>query len=306
LTVPDLELSYVYPFEVVTIAIATLGPAYLALYAIPNLKFIKTQYIAALGLGLAIWFFFDTMGDANEIDVNNALYPVSYFGGWYHIALITCFAFGIVMLAVFDHLASIKNVESIQEVKVADAANGSRDLRYLIFVPIAIAAVMGIHGFAEGFSYGATVAFVPGSPAPLQLLLDAFSPGIALPEAYAPLISYPLHKLLEASIIACAYTVFIQRNDMVPKARWHLPVLGLLFGGTSIVGSAIGYFDPVADITFFYAFGVTSALYAFIRLGEGWAKGKKYGGVFPGYLDMKAFIFLGLGFFLLYFAALLH
>jgi hypothetical protein len=299
-------MSYIYPFLVATITAATLGPAYLALYVIPNLKFIKTQYIAALGLGFAVWFFFDTMGDANEVDVNAALYPVNLFGGWYHIALIACFVFGIAMLAVFDHFASIKPPEDSPQEGAVNPASKAKDLRYLIFVPIAIAAVMGIHGFAEGFSYAATLATVPGSPPPLQTLLDAFSPGIAIPEAYTPLISYPLHKLFEASIIACAYTVFIQRNDVIPKAKWHLPVLGLLFGLTSVIGSSLGYFDPAANITYFYAFGVTSALYAFARLGEGWAKGTKFAGVFPAYLDMKAFIFLGLGFFLLYFVALLH
>lgn len=293
-------MAYIWGFIVLAIAGSTLIPAYIALYGISSLKFIQTKYIAALGLGFAIWFFFDTMGDANEIDVNAALYPISYFGGWYHIALIATFAGGIAALAIFDHFAGIRpsQTEGVEDApKVA---------KYLVFVPIAIAAVMGIHSLGEGWSYGATVSFVPGSPPPMNLLLDAFSPGISLPEAYSPLISYPLHKLFEAGIIACTYTVFIQRNDAVPKAKWHLPVLGLLFGLTSVIGAALGYYFTQVDVTFFYAFGVTAALYAFIRLGEGITKGRRFAGIFPAYLGAKVFVAMGVGFFLLYFAALLH
>jgi hypothetical protein len=288
-----------YAFEVAAIAGATLIPAYVALYLVTNLRFIQTKYIAALGLGLTIWFFFDTFGDADELDVNGALYPISYFGGWYHVSLIVTFVLGIAALAIIDHFAAIAS--DVSGASRADQTSYTKNLKLLIFVPIAVAAVMGIHGLGEGWAYGATSSSVSGTS-----LLDAFSPGIAPPEAYSPLISYPLHKFFEASIIGCVYVAFIQRDNLVPKEKWHIPVLGLLFGLTSVIGASIGYFYVSFDVTYFYAFGVTSALYAAIRLGEAISKAKGFGFAVPAYLGGKVFLALGIGFFLLYAAALLH
>jgi hypothetical protein len=288
-----------YGFAIIAIAGATLIPAFMGLYLIANLKFIQTKYIAALGLGLTIFFFFDTFGDADELDVNGALYPISYFGGWFHISLILVFAFGIAVLAIIDHLAAISPDAS--SLSQPSGSSNTKNLRLLIFVPIAVAAVMGIHGLGEGWAYGATSSSISGTS-----LLDAFSPGIALPEAYSPLISYPIHKLFEAAIIGCVYVAFIQRNNLVPKEKWHIPVLGLLFGLTSVIGASIGYFYVSFDVTYFYAFGVTSALYAAIRLAEAMTKAKGLGFAVPAYLGGKVFLALGIGFFLLYIAALLH
>ena len=112
---------------------------------------------------------------------------------------------------------------------------------------------MGIHGLGEGWDFGSAVAGVAPSD-----LVSAFG-------GYSPLVSYPLHKFLEATIIGIVYLIYVQRSTIAERAKWHLPVLGLLFALTSVIGAAIGYFVSL-DTTFFFAFGVASALYAMIRL----------------------------------------
>ena len=82
-----------------------------------------------------------------------------------------------------------------------------------------------------------------------QSLTDAFG-------GLSAVASYPLHKALEATIIAAVYTVYVGRNSAAAKAIWHLPVLGLLFGLPSVIGSVFGYYISL-DTTYFYAFGVT-------------------------------------------------
>ncbi|MHB1909225.1 MAG: hypothetical protein ACYCQJ_10215 [Nitrososphaerales archaeon] len=277
-----------YGLAVLVIGLGTLLPAYLALYLITRLKFLQTKTISALGLGLSFFFLIDTFNDASELDVNSAFYPD--FGGWYHVSLILAFLFGIVALAIFDHFGVPKVAK--------DSAR--TNLGLVVLAPIAVAAVMGIHSFAEGWSFASVASGVPGND-----LVNAFAPGIPTPAAYEPLISYPVHKFLEASIVACLYVILVQRNKNVSKAKWHLPLLGLLFGFTSVIGASIGYFFSF-DLTYFYAFGVTAAIYAIIRLAEGITKGEGDSAVTPSYLGAKVFLGVSAGFFLLYVAALLH
>ena len=277
-----------YGLVLLVMALGALLPAYVALYLITNLKSLQTKTISALGLGLSFFFLIDTFNDASELDVNNAFYP--NFGGWYHVSLILVFLIGIAVLAIFDHFGVPKVAK--------DSAR--TNLGFLVLAPIAVAAVMGIHSFAEGWSFASVASGVQGND-----LVNAFAPGIPTPAAYAPLISYPVHKFLEASIVACLYVILIQRNSNVPKAKWHLPLLGLLFGFTSVIGASIGYFVSF-DLTFFYAFGVTAAIYAIIRLAEGITKGEGDSPVIPSYLGAKVFLAVSVGFFLLYVAALLH
>ena len=121
----------------------------------------------------------------------------------------------------------------------------------------------------------------------------------------APLASYPLHKFLEASIVAAVYAAFVGRSEVSTKAKWHLPVLGLLFGMPSVIGAAIGYYVSF-DTTYFYAFGVTAALYAALRLAEATHPQFKISEKDPSYLGGKIFVAILIGFLLLYGVALLH
>ena len=296
-------MPLIFGLAVGGIAVGTLIPAYIALYLFPNLKSVPTRYLAALGIGLTFWFWTDTIGDATYLDVNAAAWPPAAFGGLYHFLVIFAFVLGIVALAVFDHFAvptsslyeAVPNsVNTASGASVDTVATGFAT-GALFFVPVAVAAVMGIHGLGEGWDFAGVAAGVSGSTD----LISAFG-------GWNPIVSYPMHKFFEASIVSITYTIYVERNSIAKKAKWQLPVLGLLFGLTSVIGSMIGYFVSL-DTTFFYAFGVTSGMYASIRLAGPLVLGTRgSAGTLPSYLGSKTFLFVGIGFFLLYIAALLH
>ena len=271
-----------YALTVLGILGATLVPVYIALYLVTNLRAIPTRYLAAAGAGLVFWFFFDTLGNAAQLDVNQ-----SFTGGSSHVGVVIAFVAGISVLGLFDHFAVPRPTE---DVKASASANGSNS-KTLFLIPLGVAVVMGIHGFAEGWDFGSAAAVVSGNT-----LTEAFG-------GLSPLVSYPIHKFLEASIIAIVYLAFVVRGNTT--AKWHLPVLGLLFGLTPVIGASIGYYVS-QDTTFFYAFGVTAALYSALRLVEAIQPQFKIGNGNPSYLGGKIFVALVIGFFLLYGAAMLH
>jgi hypothetical protein len=285
-----------YALTVGGIAVATLIPTYIALYAVSSLRTVSLKYVGALGMGLTFWFFYDTMGDAGQLEVNSAIYPFSAFGGVYHFLVILAFVLGIAALAIFDHFAvpnKTAYVGAQSSLEGKTTTKNFSNVKILVFIPIGVAAVMGIHGLGEGWDFGSAAAGVAPSD-----LVSAFG-------GYSPLVSYPLHKFFEATIIGIVYLIYVQRSNIAERAKWHVPVLGLLFGLTSVIGATIGYFVPL-DTTFFYAFGVTSALYAMIRLAAPLVYPGEAAQIIPSYLGAKTFFALAVGFFLLYIAALLH
>ena len=285
-----------YALSVFGILAVTLIPVYVALYVVSNLRQIPTRYIAALGFGLTFWWFYDTMGDAASLDSNGAIYPFSAFGGLSHFSLILTFAAGIAALAIFDYFAVPRPLPFSGSIETQNTkSRGGSMTSYattLILIPVGVAAVMGIHGLGEGWDFASAAAAVPTSN-----IVDAFGGVNAI-------ISYPLHKLFEGTIIACVYTAFVARSN-APKAKWHIPVLGLLLGFTSVIGAAIGY-NVSFDTTYFYAFGVTAGFYAVIRLAEAVNLRFKLGETAPTFLGWRIFLVIGIGFFLLYTAALFH
>ena len=118
------------------------------------------------------------MGDAAQLDVNQ-----SFTGGAAHVGVLIAFIAGVATLALFDHFAVPASSNEIN--------NGGKAL---FLIPVAVAAVMGIHGLGEGWDF-ASVAHIATS----QSLADAFG-------GLSALASYPMHKALEASIIATLYT----------------------------------------------------------------------------------------------------
>lgn len=277
-----------YAFTIGGIAAATLIPAYIALYFICNLKFVPLKYIAALGFGLTFWFFIDTINDAALLDVNSSVASLSDFGGWTHVGLIFVSILGLTALALFDHYA-------LQGAIRSSYSNS----KFLFLIPVAIAAVMGIHSLGEGWDFGGTAVSVTTNSVSFSSLAGAFGGVLSL-------ISYPLHKFLEASIVATVYSCYVFRAKTSSKdARWQILVLGLLFGGPSIIGSSLGYFIAF-DTTYFYAFGATAALYAALRLVGPMSSSFDPLSKASMYFDWKLFAAIGFGFFLLYSAALLH
>jgi len=272
---------------------ATFIPVYLALYLLSKLSASNIKYVAAAGIGLTFWFFFDTMGDAVSLDANNSIYPFDLFGGLPHWGLIIAFILGVTALAIFDHVAVPGPSRS--------SRNGGGEWYSMAFViPAALALVMGIHGLGEGWDASSAVAAAPvNSSDILTALTQAFG-------TYSAVASYPMHKFLEASIVGAVYACYVTMTGGAVKAkRWHIPLLGLLFAGPSVVGAGLGYFITL-DTSYFYAFGVTSALYAAVRLAGPLVSDFKVGVNAPSYLGPKVFASMALGFFLLYTAALLH
>ena len=260
------------------------------MYLISNLKFVHIRYIAAAGVGLTIWFFYDTMGNAGSLDEQYSVSPFSAFGGLPHFALIAAFLAGIATLAIFDHYAvPLSNMS--QSVKQHIGGQYSKSL---FLIPAAVAAVMGIHGLGEGWDFGSGAALTSTAD-----LTSAFG-------NLASAISYPLHKFFEAGIVAALYTCYVARtNGSVKTSWWQIPVLGLLFSLPSVIGVSIGYFVAFNTV-YFFAFGVSSALYAALRLVEPTNLKFKIGENAPSYLGSKIFLAMSIGFFLLYSATLLH
>lgn len=272
-------------------ALATLVPAFAALYLVPSLKGVRLRYLAAAGAGLALWFLLDTMGDAAFLDAYCcSVYPPSLFGGVGHLALVGAFVLGFVVLAAFDRFAVPGRP------RPAGGAANARTLPFLI--PVAVAAVMGVHGLGEGW-----VAVSPVSSGPV-VSVGLWQALIATYGDVAALVSYPIHKFLEASVIAVLYTAYVSRAEGAEKERWwQVPLLGALFAGPSVVGAIAGYYASF-DTTYFFAFGVTAAFYALLRLSEPILPDFRERG--PSHLGTGVFAAMLAGFLLLYAAALLH
>lgn len=268
-----------FALSLVGILVATLIPTYIALYLVSNLRFVDTRYIAAFGFGLSMWFFFDTFNDSTQLDVN-----AGFGGGLYHIVIVVVFLIGISVLAIFDHFAV---------PRLATVTGTKPYWKELVLIPVAIASVMGIHGLAEGWAF-ASVA----SSTSTNSLVVAFGGVLAL-------VSYPLHKFFEASIVGTVYTCFVARNNQEIRSKWHIPLLGVLFAIPPAIGASIGYYVSF-DVTYFYAFGVTAAFYAILRLVEQISARIKIGETSPSYYGPKIFLFLAVGFFCLYVAVLFH
>ena len=272
------------------IVVATLKPAFVAKYLIPLQKLVPIRYLAAASVGLSFWFFFDTMGDAGSLEENNSLYPISLFGGAQHLVLILSFVAGVAVLAVLDHYA-LGGPDS-------PTAAGAPTSRLLFLIPVALALVMGVHSLGEGWD-AASGAYAPTSTGSVfQNLVLAFGD-------VAALVSYPIHKFLEAVIVATAYSAYVRAGARASARWWDIPLLGLLFAGPSVIGVSLGY-SVSFDTSYFFAFGVTAGIYAVIRLVEPMASGFKFGETSPSKLGTSAFVALAIGFLLLYTAALLH
>lgn len=278
-----------YATTVVSIFLATLIPTYAALYLVSGLKRIPSRYLAAGAAGITLWFFYDTMGDAVSLHADDAPTLISQGMGYILFAIVIAAIAGIATSAIFDHFAVRPRAQATQS-SPSPIGVGSRTI-YLI--PVAIAAVMGIHSLGEGWGFASTAASASSGS-----LVDTFG-------TLAALISYPIHKFLEAVIFAAVYTIYIGRSNVVARRNWHIPVLGIFFWLPSVIGASLGYYIST-DTSYLYAFGVTSAFYAMLRLIEPISDKFTSGGGTPSFLGTRLFLGMTIGFLALYGAALLH
>ncbi|MDA4122149.1 MAG: hypothetical protein OK456_03085 [Thaumarchaeota archaeon] len=251
-------------------------PAILALLLISlAARFVSARYLAAFTVGIYLWFFTDTIGDASYLDLQQGL-----GGNVWHLVLWVVFAAGLIGMLSLD-----------RNLFAAPASGERADFA----VPILVAIAVGIHGFGEGAAIGSTAALSSSTN-----ILDAFG-GAAAGAAFV------IHKALEPMMVGAAYWVYAKDHakDSVGRLR-DLIVLAVAFSLPGIIGGGAAYYlvqvYPNADFTYIFALGLGTSVYALLRL---------VGPLFQSsgslrYDSTKVAIAVLVGFTFLYLAALLH
>lgn len=250
-----------------------LIPTFLGLLVISAAaRYFDARYLAAFAIGLYFWFFSDTIGDANLLGVDEG-----FSGGASHLLLWVVFAAGLVFFVALD-----RNMFT----------EGSPGTQLGFAIPLLVALAVGIHGFGEGAGIGATAATTPSTN-----LLDAFGG----PSAGA---AFVIHKFLEPMMVGATYWVYAKDHAKGAAGRLgDLAILTLAFTIPGIIGGGVLYYliltFPGADLTYVFALGLGSSLYAAFRLAR-----PLYGGAKGDAVKLALAILLG--FTCLYLAALLH
>src|SRR3989475_12749636 len=82
---------------------ATLIPAFLGLVIIVSAgNFLRAKYLAAVAIGIFLWFFVDTIGGAAGLDVNSG-----FSGGGGQLALSGLFVIGLLFFFTVDRNRNI-------------------------------------------------------------------------------------------------------------------------------------------------------------------------------------------------------
>ena len=259
--------------------LATFAPIYVGMFtlvALSRATQIRTRYFFAYALGLLFWFFFDTLNDAVQLDVNQGYNLDSG-----HIALITLFLTGFLLFTLVVCALLSKSPNS-----------GARFETSLPLV-ILVALAMGIHGIGEGISFGGLAAGTQASS-----VLDAIG-GIGGG------IAYVFHKLLESTIVIVVFIAATRSNGLpLHRQLWQIIPVGLAFAIPSAVGEVVGYFVPV-DSSWFYALGAGATLFVVLQVVRPiFATERAEELTYREY--GKISIAMILGFLLLYAAALFH
>jgi hypothetical protein len=259
--------------------IATFVPIYVGMFllvAVSNGTHVQTRYLSAYALGLLFWFFFDTLNDAAQLDVNQGFsFELD------HIGLVAAF---ILCFLVFTLLGGWLSSKGWND-------SGKNTAPFLIAVLVALA--MGIHGIGEGVGFGGLAA---GTQASTTLdAIGGISGGIA----------YVLHKLLESTIVIAVFIALARTNGLpIRKQLWQTVLIGLMFGIPSAAGEVAGY-SVALDSTWFYAMGAGAALFVVLQVVRPiFAANKKEEITYSQWVRISGAMLLG--FLLLYVAALLH
>ncbi len=233
-------------------------------------KWVSARLIAAFALGVYLWYFTDTLGGANYLDVNSGFTLSAYL-----VSLVLLFVLGLVIFmgvggAIF---------------------NGDSSGTVGIFIALLAALALGLHGMAEGEAFGATA-----SQTPYNNILDAFG-GIA------PSVSWVLHKILEPTVAAACYVALARPGSRNSSGKViDALALAAVFVAPAVVGSIAGYYSPF-DNSYVYALGLGTSIYALARVGKGlYATGTGN----QSWTSLKVAVAILLGFLFLFISALLH
>ena len=257
------------------ILVTFLVPTFIGLIIISAAaKYLSPKYLAAFTIGIYLWFFSDTIGDASLLGVSEG-----FTGGVWQLALWLAFAIGVIILFSID---------------TKMFAEGSLGVGFGFSIPLLVAIAVGMHGFGEGAAVGATAATTTSSN-----LIDAFG-GISAGTAFV------LHKGLEPMMVGAAYWIYAKDHAKDTMGRlWDIIILTLAFTLPGIVGGASAYYVvqafPNADYTYVFALGLGTSIYAAVRLARPLFQGTGSKGE-----SLKVACFIVLGFTCLYTVALLH
>ena len=263
----------------VEFVLATFLPIYVGMFlliALSNGDRVSTRVLSAYALGLLFWFFYDTLNDAAQLDVNQG-----YSFDLGHIGLLALFIVGFLLFTMLGGRLSSKR----------EAASTESALPFLLGMIAALA--MGIHGIGEGTAFGGLAAGTQAST-----ILDAIG-GINGGVAYC------LHKLLESTIVIAVFIPLARANGLSIRSQlWHTVLLGLMFGIPSAVGEVVGYSFAI-DSTWFYAMGAGAALFVVLQVAKRiFVVNRDEGVTYSQWVRISGAMILG--FLLLYAAALLH
>lgn len=257
--ITDLE------FALVTYVAASIGIGLVVLAS----RWVRLRYLAAFAVGVYLWYFTDTLGDANFLDVNN--------GFVFSTELFVLFALFVIGLAFFFSLdGEIFRSDSVQKGGILIAALA--------------ALALGLHGFGEGADFGTTAAGTS-----YQTILDAFG-------GLAPSASWVLHKMMEPTLAAVCYVAFAGAGSK--KAGEKLTdvlSISLIFVFPAVVGSVVGYY-VIFDHTYVFALGLGASIYALARVAKSLYSPEEGG----RWLSSKIALAVALGFLLIFTSALLH
>jgi zinc transporter ZupT len=252
-----------------------LLPAFIALLVLSAAaRYLRPMYLAAFAIGLYLWFFSDTIGDASLLGVSEGL-----TGGVWHAALWVCFAIGLLLIVSLDK---------------STFTEGSAGERFGFAIPVLVAIAVGLHGFGEGAAIGATAATTSSTN-----LLEAFG-------GLSAAVSFILHKGLEPMMVGAAYWAYAKDRARDMKGRLNdLLVLALAFSLPGIIGMTSAYYIvqvyASADFTYVFALGLGASIYAAVRLARPLFQTSGSSSE-----SIKMALSMILGFTCIYLAALLH
>ncbi len=229
-------------------------------------RFVNPKYIAAASVGIFAWFFVDTVQGSADLYVSSGLQGGA---GDQWLALVL-FLGGLILFCA------------------AGGALGASQGGVGLAIPGLVAIALGVHGFGEGSAFSHLASVTPGSD-----ILQAYGGG-------ADGLAYVLHKILEPVMIGGVYCTQAVARPSALKGVKDSVVLGVLFLLPSALGAALGYFLSYAT-TYGFALGAGSAIFALLLL---FARGV------PDFRNGSSMtrtgLAVGVGFTLIYLAALLH